>query len=57
MTTKAERGPETSLIHAGEGVADAHPLVTPIYETTTFVFESAREVVDFNEGRSPRYLY
>lgn len=34
-----------------------HPLVTPIYETTTFVFESAADVVAYNEGRSAKYLY
>lgn len=33
------------------------PLVTPIYETTTFVFESAADVVAYNEGRSGKYLY
>src|SRR5207253_2356252 len=48
----------TELIHAGEtdrGVA--MPLTTPIYETTTFVFDSAQEVVDYNQGRSSKYLY
>lgn len=38
------------------GVAPA-PLTTPIYETTTFLFDSAADVVAFNEGRSDRYLY
>ena len=33
------------------------PLTTPIYETTTFVFENAQEVVAYNEGRSTKYLY
>ena len=36
---------------------EAVPLTTPIYETTTFVFESAEEVRDYNEGRSGKYLY
>src|SRR5919198_3356910 len=52
------KGPATELIHAGEsdrGVAV--PLTTPIYETTTFVFDSAQEVVDYNEGKSKKYLY
>ena len=52
------KGSSTELIHAGEadhGVAV--PLTTPIYETTTFVFETAQEVVDYNEGRSSKYLY
>jgi cystathionine beta-lyase/cystathionine gamma-synthase len=51
-------GPATELIHAGEtdrGIAV--PLTTPIYETTTFVFDNAREVVAYNEGRSSKYLY
>jgi cystathionine beta-lyase/cystathionine gamma-synthase len=52
------KGFSTELIHAGEtdrGVAV--PLTTPIYETTTFVFENAQEVVDYNHGRSNKYLY
>jgi cystathionine beta-lyase/cystathionine gamma-synthase len=52
------KGFATELIHAGEtdrGVAV--PLTTPIYETTTFVFENAQEVVDYNHGRSNKYLY
>jgi cystathionine beta-lyase/cystathionine gamma-synthase len=50
--------PATELIHAGEvDRGDAVPLTTPIYETTTFVFENAAEVVAYNEGRSTKYLY
>ncbi len=50
--------PATQQIHAGEGVsAHAAPLTTPIFETTTFVFESAEEVRHYNEGRSPKFLY
>src|SRR5262245_16610203 len=53
-----KRGPATELIHAGEGDrGDAVPLVTPIYETTTFVFDNAEEVVAYNEGRSRKHLY
>ena len=33
------------------------PLTTPIYETTTFRFESAAEVQRYAEGRSDKYLY
>jgi cystathionine gamma-synthase/methionine-gamma-lyase len=52
------KGPATELIHAGEvDRGDVVPLTTPIYETTTFVFESAAEVLDYNEGRSDKYLY
>jgi cystathionine beta-lyase/cystathionine gamma-synthase len=50
--------PATELIHAGETDTSAPtPLTTPIYETTTFVFESAQEVVAYNEGRSDKHLY
>ena len=52
------KGPATELIHAGEvdrGVSV--PLTTPIYETTTFVFDNAQEVVAYNEGRSAKHLY
>lgn len=52
------KGPATELIHAGEsGLGDPVPLTSPIYQTTTFVFESAQEVLDYNEGRSNKYLY
>jgi len=54
----AVRGAATELIHAGEVQrGDAVPLTTPIYETTTFVFENAAEVVAYNEGRSSKFLY
>src|SRR5215471_5786085 len=52
------KGPATELIHAGEvDRLAAVPLTTPIYETTTFVFENAQEVVAYNEGRSTKHLY
>ena len=48
----------TQLVQRAEGLLkDAEPLTTPIYETTTFVFDSAQEVRDYNEGRSKKYLY
>jgi cystathionine beta-lyase/cystathionine gamma-synthase len=48
----------TKLIHAGSRTAgDPRPLTTPIYETATFVFENAKELLAFNEGRSSKYLY
>ena len=50
--------PATRLIHAGERAgATAAPLTTPIYETATFVFDTAQEVAAYNEGKSSRYLY
>ena len=50
--------PATDIIHRLEGASEsAKPLTTPIYETTTFVFESAEEVRQYNEGRSAKFLY
>ena len=50
--------PATEIIHQGDGVSrSAEPLTTPIYETTTFVFDSAEEVVQYNEGKSRKFLY
>src|SRR4051794_30217554 len=50
--------PATELIHGGQlDLSAAVPLTVPIYETTTFVFESAAEVVAYNQGESPKYLY
>jgi len=52
------KGPATELIHAGgTDLGAPAPLTTPIYETTTFVFENAQELVAYNEGRSSKYLY
>lgn len=49
----------TKLIHAGDGVdTGATPsLTTPIYETTTFVFDSVADVIKYTEGKIDGYLY
>jgi cystathionine beta-lyase/cystathionine gamma-synthase len=49
----------TQLIHSGAAVtAGITPsLTTPIYETSTFVFDSAAELQAYQEGRSTGYLY
>jgi cystathionine beta-lyase/cystathionine gamma-synthase len=50
--------PATELIHASDDdLGTAVPLTTPIYETSTFVFENAQEILAHNEGRSSKYLY
>ena len=53
------KGPATELIHAGEtDLGAAVPLTTPIYETTTFVFENAAGSASrTTKGRSTKYLY
>jgi cystathionine beta-lyase/cystathionine gamma-synthase len=50
--------PATQIVQGSQGAsADADPLTTPIYETTTFLFENAAEVRAYNEGKSTKYLY
>ncbi len=50
--------PDTEVLHRGEGAREgASPLNTPIYATTTFVFENADEVEAFNQGKSDKFLY
>jgi cystathionine beta-lyase/cystathionine gamma-synthase len=51
-------GFSTRLIHQGEGKTEAPaPLTTPIYETTTFLFDNAQQIRDYNEGARARFLY
>ena len=49
----------TTIIHAGETVnTGATPsLTTPIYETSTFVFDSVADVIKYQEGKLNGYLY
>src|SRR5690242_1067735 len=48
----------TRLIHSAKpDPASASPLTLPIYETTTFVFDDTADLIDYNEGRSAKYLY
>jgi cystathionine beta-lyase/cystathionine gamma-synthase len=52
------RGLSTELIHRGEDAAvRAEPVNVPIYETTTFLFESADEVRRYQEGKAEKFLY
>jgi cystathionine beta-lyase/cystathionine gamma-synthase len=52
-------GQQTDLIHRGERPAPggSSSLTTPIYETATFVFASARDVERYQDGSLPAYLY
>jgi cystathionine beta-lyase/cystathionine gamma-synthase len=51
------QGFSTTVIHRGERKGAAASLTTPIYETTTFVFESADALRRYNEGERSHYLY
>jgi cystathionine beta-lyase/cystathionine gamma-synthase len=46
------------MVQGSQGLnKEAEPLTTPIYETTTFLFENAAQVSAYNEGRSKKFLY
>jgi cystathionine beta-lyase/cystathionine gamma-synthase len=51
--------PATQLVHAGERTASGstQPLTTPIYETTTFIFDSVADVERYQRGELDGYLY
>ena len=51
-----DKGFSTTLIHRGERQPNG-ALTTPIYETTTFVFESAEAVEQYNSGKLSAFLY
>ena len=40
-----------------EPLGQVEPLTLPIFETTTYVFESAEQVQQYNEGKGGKYLY
>ena len=50
---------QTKLIHEGERPSDSGPLslTTPIYETSTFVFDSAADVERYQDGTRRAFLY
>jgi cystathionine beta-lyase/cystathionine gamma-synthase len=46
------------VVHLGDGArAGATPLTTPIYTTTTFVFENAAELEAYQQGKGDKYIY
>jgi cystathionine beta-lyase/cystathionine gamma-synthase len=50
--------PATGIVSVPTDVVNRiDPLTTPIYETTTFLFDSAEEVRQYNEGKSSKFLY
>ena len=49
--------PATRLIRRERIDDPAAPLTLPIYETTTYVFDSAEQVKQYNEGKLQKYLY
>ena len=57
MSTPTHR-PDTRVIHEAEGhPAFAHPLTTPIYETTTFLFPDAASLAGFQQAKNDLLIY
>lgn len=57
MSSSDNHGPATRLVHVGERPPAAASLTVPIYETSTFVFDSAADVEGYANGTKPGYLY
>jgi cystathionine beta-lyase/cystathionine gamma-synthase len=49
--------PATQLVQRARSAVNVEPLTTPIYETTTYAFDSAQQVREYNEGKSDKFLY
>jgi cystathionine beta-lyase/cystathionine gamma-synthase len=47
----------TRLVKGQAETPEGQPLTPPIYSSTTFVFDSAEDVRQYQEGRSGKYLY
>lgn len=48
---------DTQAVHAGLRTYEFRPLVPPIYQTSTFAFESAEKGAAIFAGREPGYIY
>jgi len=48
---------ETKCVHAGVGEYEFHPVVPPIYQTSTFSFESAQHGGSLFAGEQKGYIY
>jgi cystathionine beta-lyase/cystathionine gamma-synthase len=49
--------PSTILIRPKPPTDPAAPLTVPIYETTTYVFDSAEQVAQYAQGKLQKFLY
>ncbi|MHB1127943.1 MAG: trans-sulfuration enzyme family protein [Bacillota bacterium] len=55
---KSYSGFNTNLVHIGEKPDPATgSVIPPIYQTTTFAFESNESILDLMEGRTTGYIY
>jgi cystathionine gamma-synthase len=55
---KSGQGISTQSVRGGEAkFKDSDALTTPIYQTSTYVFESTSEILAYNDGEVDRYEY
>jgi len=57
MTGARDYSQETLAVHAGIGDYDGHPVVPPIYQTSTFAFDSADHGAALFAGEGRGYIY
>jgi methionine-gamma-lyase len=55
--TEKQQGFTSRLVHAGNHIDECGSVVTPIYQTSTFTFKSARQGAERFAGRSEGYIY
>jgi len=57
MEDHSTLSPETLAVHAGIGTYDGLPVVPPIYQTSTFAFDSADQGAALFAGKERGYIY
>jgi len=57
MDSSKKYAPETLSVHAGLYDAGFHPVVPPIYQTSTFAFENVEQGADLFAGKGDGYIY
>lgn len=57
MSHRTDFAPETLAVHAGMNATEFHPAVPPIYQTSTFAFDSAEHGAQLFAGKGKGYIY
>ena len=57
MSSHENASPETLAVHAGIEKYEHHPVVPPIYQVSTFAFESAADGAALFAGQGRGYIY
>jgi cystathionine gamma-synthase len=55
--TRSRPGRSTLAVRGGEGPNAEDALTTPIYQTSTYVFDDTSEILRFNRGETQRWEY